>query len=439
MKKLILQLCCGFIAATAFSQTSDKARLDQYFDALEANNKYMGSVQLSKDGKTVYARSIGYADAAAGTKINEASKFRIGSISKTFTASMIFKAIDEKKLSLDEKLAKFFPAVPNASKITIGNLLGHSSGLHNFTNDEAYASYMETPKTQAEMVAIIVKGGTDFEPGTSASYSNANYLLLGYILEKVYKKPYSEILAEKIVKPLGLKNTYYGSKINTARNEVNSYEFSGKWEKHPETDMSIPGGAGAVVSNSGDLSKFIEALFAGKVVSKESLDKMKTIYGGYGMGLFEFPFGAQKSYGHTGGIDAFSSMLCYFPEKKITVAMVSNGATINGNDVGLTLLSWVNNEPFEIPDFKEYAHTKEELAQYAGYYESKNIPLPITVTVQGSTLMAQAKGQPAFPLEGTDKGLFKFDGAGVVMEFTPSDKKMVLKQGGATYTFTKLE
>ncbi len=439
MRKFILLLLCGFIATPLFAQTPEKskAKLDQYFDAVEANSKYMGSVLVSKNGKVIYSRSVGFADAEAGKKIADGAKFRIGSISKMFTASMVFKAVEEKKLSLDDKLDKFFPTVPNASKISIAYLLGHNSGIHNFTNDADYTTWMAQAKTQAEMVAIISKGKSDFEPGTSADYSNSNYVLLGYILEKVYKKPYKDLLAEKIARPLGLKSTYYGGKISAANNEVYSYGYNGKWEKEPETDMSIPGGAGAVVSNPADLAKFIEALFAGKIVSQASLDKMKTISEGFGMGMFRFPFGEKFSYGHTGGVDGFRSMLSFFPDDKVTVAMISNGSNMNPNDIGITVLNWVNDLPFDIPDFKGYAHTAEELDQFVGNYQSADIPLPIAITKEGTTLMAQAAGQSAFPLDATAKGMFKFDMAGIVLEFDPTKKQMVLKQGGAVYTFTK--
>jgi len=404
---------------------------------VEANNKFMGSVQLSKHGKVVYERAVGYLDADAGKKTTTASKFRIGSITKTFTASLIFKAIEEKKLSLDDKLEKFFPTVPNASKITIANLLGHTSGIHNFTNDASYRTWDTTPKTQAEMLDIIVKAGSDFEPGTSADYSNSAFVLLGYILEKTYKKPYKDILAEKITKPLGLKNTYYGGRIDNANNEVNSYSFEGRWVKHSETDMSIPGGAGAIVSNPSDLTKFFEALFAGKVLSRASLEKMKTINNGFGMGLFTFPFDGQTSYGHTGGIDGFVSMAGYFPESKVTVAMVSNGVNMNSNDVGLAMLNWVNNQPFEVPDFTSHTYTDAELDAYTGLYESKDIPLPITITREGGKLMAQAQGQQVIPLDAGKKDVFTFNMAGIVMEFKPAEKIMVLRQGGGTFTFSR--
>jgi D-alanyl-D-alanine carboxypeptidase len=250
MKKHFHYLLFMLLGGTLLAQTPDRAKIDQYFSTLEANNKFMGTVAFSENGKTMYTKSAGYLDTDSKQKINDNSKFRIGSISKMFTSVLIFKAIEDKKLTLADKLDKWFPTVPNASKITIAHLLSHRSGIHNFTNDEVYETYMTQPKTEAEMLAIIATPPSDFEPDSKADYSNSNFVLLTYIVEKTFKKPYAELVKEKITKPLGLQNTYYGGKISTANNEAFSYRYMSKWEKQPETDMSIPAGAGAIVSTS---------------------------------------------------------------------------------------------------------------------------------------------------------------------------------------------
>ena len=435
--RLLPSILALLIVTPLFAQVPDKAKLDSYFNALEANNKFMGTVSISKDGKTVYTRSIGYLDSDKKSKLNENSKFRIGSISKTFTAAMIFKAIDEKKLTVETKLDKFFPTVPNASKITIGHLLGHRSGIHNFTDDESYLTWNTLPQTEAQMISIITKGGSDFEPNTKAEYSNSNYVLLTYILEKTYKKPFKELVDKAIIKPLGLKNTYYGGKINTAANEALSYKFNGAWVKEKETDMSIPLGAGAIVSNPSDLTRFFEALFAGKVVSQASLDQMKAINEGYGMGLFRFPFNEKSAYGHNGGIDGFTSMAAYLPEDKVAMALTSNASAYDNNNIAIAALSWIFDKPFEIPDFTSYSYKSEELDKYLGIYSSSQVPLKITVTKEGTILVAQATGQSAFPLDATNINIFKFERAGIVMEFNPEKKLMILRQGGQAFSFTK--
>ena len=435
-KQLLSALFAFLVAAPLLAQTPDKTKLDQFFGTLEANNKFMGNVTLSKDGKTVYHKSLGYADVDKKLKVNENTKFRIGSISKTFTAALIFKAIEEKKLTLADKLDKYFPTVPNAPKITIAQLLSHSTGIHNFTNDESYLTWNTAAHTEAQLLDIIVKGGSDFEPGSQNEYSNSNYVLLSYILEKTYKKSYKEIVDQKIVKPLGLKNTYFGGKINTTANEANSYTYNGTWNSETETDMSVPLGAGAMVSTTADLSRFLEALFAGKVVSAASFDQMKTITNDYGMGIFRYPFLDKEAYGHTGGIDGFKSMVVYFPEDKLTYAFTSNGTTYN--KIGAAVISWYFNKPFEIPDFTAFAYKTEDLDKYLGVYASKQIPLKITVSKDNALLIAQATGQSAFPLDPlATANNFKFEQAGLEMEFNPETKQMVLKQAGAKYTFTK--
>jgi D-alanyl-D-alanine carboxypeptidase len=425
------------ISLPATAQSIDTAKLDAYFDALAANNKYMGSVAVSQNGKLIYTKTTGFADIASAKKADEATKYRIGSISKTFTTALIFKAVEAKKLTLSQPIATWFPSVKNAATITVGHLLSHRSGIHNFTDDSTYLSYNTKPKSRAEMLTLIARLDSDFAPGSRAAYSNANFVLLSYILETLHNKPYSQLLTEQITKPLGLTRTHFGGPIDLAANEANSYKFAGNWTKEPETDPSIPMGAGAIVSTPTELTRFAEALFGGKVVAENSLAQMKIIQDGYGTGLFQIPFGKRKSYGHTGGIDGFSSIFGYFPDDKIAFAATSNGSNYLNNDIYIALLSGVFGVPFSLPTFTTYTVSEADLAQYVGTYASPQIPLKITIAKTKEGLTAQATGQPAFPLEATEKDTFKFDKAGVVLEFTPATRQMVLKQGGGVYTFTR--
>ena len=397
----------------------------------------MGSVALSENGKIIYTKSIGFSDVESKTKPNETTKYRIGSISKSFTSALVFKAVEENKVSLDTKILKYFPNIKNADKISISNLLNHRSGIHSFTDNENYLSWNTKKKSEEELLKIIEDGDSDFEPDTKADYSNSNYVLLSFILEKIYKKPYSEILQEKIIKPIGLKNTYIGGKINLKNNEAHSYIFENNWIKETETDLSIPLGAGAVVSTPSDLLQFAEALFNGKIISEKSLKLMETIKDDYGSGLFQMPFGTKKAFGHTGGIDGFSSNYGYFPEEKVAFALTSNGSNYTNNNIAIAVLSAVFNQPYEIPTFKTLDLSSADLDQYLGIYSSKDIPLKITITKNDTTLMAQATGQSAFPLDASDKNIFKFDQAGIVLEFIPANKTMILKQGGKNYNFIK--
>lgn len=438
MKKAILTTALFLtLCQIVFSQNLDKTKLDNYFNVLEQNNKFMGSVVVSKNGEIIYIKSIGFADVENKVKATENSKYRIGSISKSFTTVLILNAVEQNKLNTNQTIDKWFPKIKNAKKITVYHLLSHRSGIHNFTDDKDYLTWNTQPKTEKEMIEIIAKGGSDFNPDSKAEYSNSNFVLLTYILEKTFTKSYSDLLQEFIVKPIGLKNTYVFGKINPSNNECKSYSFSSSWKTETETDFTVPLGAGAITSTPSDLTKFADALFSGKLLTNESLEIMKTIKDGYGIGLFQIPFYKSLGYGHTGGIDGFSSVYSYFTDNKISYALISNGTNLNNNDISIAVLSAVYNKPYEIPVFTTFNLTSEDLDKYLGVYSSKQIDLKITITKDGNTLIAQGTGQPAFPIEATEKDKFKFDQAGAKFEFNLTAKTMILFQGGGQINFTK--
>lgn len=437
MKKLLFPILFIFLYSSGFSQNLNTKRLDSLFQLLDKNNKYMGSIAISENGKLIYSNSIGYENVETLKKSDINTKYRIGSISKIFTASLIFKAVEEKRINLNQTINQYFPTIKNAGKITISNLLNHRSGIHDFTNDDSYFDWNTQYQSKEKMIGRIASGEIAFEPDTKGEYSNSNYLLLTFILEDVYKKSYSEILAQKIIKPLKLKNTYFGGKINIDNKECNSYTYSGKWQKSPETDMSIPQGAGGIVSTPTDLNFFIESLFAGKIISAEHLNEMKTIKDKFGMGMFEFPYPDKKIYGHTGGVDRFKSVLTYLPKEKLAIAFCSNGKDYDNNNVLLCVLSSYFNDSFQMPIFTNIEIKPESLDQYLGLYGSLQIPLKITITKSETSLIGQATGQPSFPLEASATNTFKFDQAGVVLEFNPAEKQMKLKQNGHEFLFTK--
>lgn len=437
MKKVLLLLIITFISRFVYAQPFDSLKLDNYFKALESNNRFMGSVAISKDGKIVYTNQTGFIDVENKIKPDINTKYRIGSISKTFTTVLIFKSIEEGKLKLTDNIDGYFPTIKNASKITISNLLYHRSGIHNFTAIEDYLKWNTEKKTEKELIDIIAKSGSDFEPDSKAEYSNSNFILLSFILQKIYKKDYAQLLEERITVPIGLKNTYFGKKSDIKDDESYSYSYKGNWIKESETDMSIPMGAGAIVSTPSDLTRFVDALFSNKLVSAKSLEQMKTLKDNFGMGLFRVPFGSLFGFGHTGGIDGFSSVVYHFSDGNVSMALTSNGTNYDNNQISIVLLSSVYNIPYEIPTFKTLETTSEELSKYLGVYASKQLPLKITITKNDKTLIAQATGQSSFALVATEKDTFKYDQAGIVLEFNPTNKTMILKQGGGIFNFNK--
>lgn len=227
MKKIITITLFGFSTFLAFAQSFDSKKMDSLFILLEKNNKFMGSIAISHNQKTIYDKTIGFSDVENGKKADKNTKYRIGSISKIFTAALIFKAIEDKKLKLNQTLSEFFPSIKNSKTITIENLLNHSSGIYDFTRDENYLEWNTIYQSKDKMIERIEKGENDFNPNEKNEYSNSNYVLLTFILEKIHKKSYSEILNNEIVQPLKLKNTFFGEKTDIAKNESYSYNFEG--------------------------------------------------------------------------------------------------------------------------------------------------------------------------------------------------------------------
>jgi len=450
MKKLFTPLVLLLLVLFAIELNAqdkfDKEKLDNYFSQLEKNNKAMCGVAITKDGKLVYENYIGFASVEDQIENSGSTKFRIGSITKVFTAVMIFQLIEEGKLSLETKLSEFYPEIQNSKKITVADMLSHRSGIHNFTNDEDYQQYMTSKKTKQEMVEIISKLKPDFKPGSQTAYSNSNYVLLGYIIEKITNSIYAKELKKRITGKIGLTNTYYGGKINTEANEAKSYTLQdGKWVGQSETDMSIPHGAGAIVSTPNDLTVFIKALFDKKLMSENPLKQMKDIKGGLGKGLAQFTFKDKTAYGYNGAIDGFVSSLGYFPNENIAASLIANGVDYNLNDIAIGLLSIYFGESYDIPDFTEKAIKldAEELKNYEGLFSSKKIPLKITLRVEDGGLFGQATGQQFFPLTPFSKTEFRFEKVGVIIEFKKESdgnieyNSFILKQGGGEYPYTK--
>ena len=453
MKRLIiLILVASFTSFAGYSQPQslqfDKTKLDAYFNTLASNNRFMGSVAVSHNGRLIYTKSVGYLDIEHEAKANEKSKYIIASISKTFTSVLIFRAIEENKLMLEQTIDKFFPAMSNANKITIGHLLYHRSGIPDYLGALYVTEERTKTKTENEMIEIMNNLESDFEPDTKTKYSNSNFILLTYILERVYQKSFAEIIRENIVKPASLNDTYLGKKINSKDNECYSYNYwEGKWHLDLETNISILLGAGGIISTPIDLTKFSDALFNEKLISLKSLEQMKTIKDRceilkleLGMGLILMPFEGNTGYGHLGGIDGFRSIFAHFPGKNISIACISNSSCNNYLEIATVFLKAIFNRPFEIPEYKPFQRfniTDEDLNKYLGIYSNSQIPLDIAITKNNGKLFGQATGQSSFPLEATEQDKFRFEPAGIIIEFNPTDNTMVLKQSGGVFNFVK--
>ncbi|PRX48092.1 serine hydrolase domain-containing protein [Salegentibacter salegens] len=433
MKKLILPFILVLSGYLVNAQDNQRAQtLDSLFDIVNSKEKGMGSISIFSNGKEFYQRSIGFSEVEKNVEANATTKYRIGSITKTFTAVVIMQLIEEDKLKLDSYLSDFFPEVPNSEKITLEHLLRHESGIFNVTDDEDFTTWMKEPQTRETMLKRIIKNGTLFEPGDETRYSNSNYLLLSYIAEIIEKKDYAAIVEDRIIDKLGLKNTFYGKEINAEDNQARSYvKTEGAWEVTPETDMSVPMGAGGLVSTPEDLNIFYYNLFEGNLVSKASLESMKTTNDGTGLGLMKLSFNDFEVYGHGGGIDGFSSIAVHFPKEKITASYIANASDYPLNSIFLEAVKITLGLPYQIPDFAPpKALNPEVLEQYTGNYGSDEFPIDVAIFHKEGIVYVQGTGQPPVPLDAAGENIFKADQLMLKLTFIPAENKMMLEQGG---------
>ncbi len=408
---------------------TDVKRLDEMFDVLESNNRMMGSVTLRQNGKIIYSRVLGFRniDENKKTRSNSETVFRIGSISKVFTSVMIFQLIEERKLTLDTKLSKFFPEIPNADKISIEQLLSHRSGLANYPQNINYSdpkAWIYQPQNRTQMIERFVNAKPIFAPGEKRQYSNTNFTLLGYIIEILTKSDYSKQLDKRIIKRSGLKNTYFGRKINALKNEAFSYNYrDSKWETVLEQNTSAAGGAGGIVSTTDDLTKFLDAIFKDKLIKNTTLKEMLTPpsdnFSDHGKAFGRaiiFDTG-KKGYSHDGGIDAFTSLFVYVKEDDLAFAITINGNNYPINRIFWNVLKVYYNQPLAIPSFKTVSLSDETLAKYEGFYNLKQIGMKITIRKDKEGLIGEVSKDDFFHLTPTGNNSFFHEPSGIIIEF----------------------
>ncbi|WP_367330090.1 serine hydrolase domain-containing protein [Sphingobacterium multivorum] len=419
------------------AQEFTPVRMDSLMSVMDKNNVWMGSIAISKGDQLLYQKTIGYADLAQKKKATIDTRYGIGSISKTFTATLVLKTAELGKLQLNQTLSVYVKGIPNAEKITVRQLLNHSSGVHSITDDKDYFTWNTKPQTEQELVARIIKGGVEFDPGSRNVYSNSNYILLTYILEKVWKKDYASLLKEYISEPLKLEQTTFGRPQNNGSDLSESYRYTQEWTLEPHTDNSVPLGAGAVWSTPADLARFFNALFSHKIINAASLEEMKKIDQGYGIGLFQLPFYEHVGFGHTGGIDGYSSVAGHFDDGNYNVAIISNANNYTNNEILKFSLGELYKRPFPLPDLAELQLTEEEISSLIGEYKSEQPPIQINITREGNKVFGQVVGQSSFQLKAKDRNTLVQPQFGVKIVFERNENKMTLYQNGHTLVLRK--
>lgn len=440
---LLIGICCSLFST---AQTLDTVSLDSYFDTLAEDHRFMGTVLIQNDSTILYQKAVGYRDIDENLINNIETVFRLGSISKMFTATMIFQLIEEGKLSLDTILAEYFPLLRNSETITIGQLLRHESGLFDYTSDPRYSSYMFTETGRSSLLSLLQMGTPAFEPGTRADYCNTNFLLLSYIIEDLDERTYAESLKTRITDTIGTHSIAFGAAANTTNNDAFSYMYTGEfWQFAGETHMSVPMGAGSVVGNAPDVNSFITALLASEqLLKKSSQDQMLTTNKErYGHGIFKLPYKDANAYGHGGSIDGFRTRTAFLMDSNLAITILSNGLNYDMAAIAKTVIDAATMKEVEIPLFSEIELSKEQLAKYSGLYTSSEIPLTITITNKDGRIVLQASGQQAFVLETDSEAEFSLAALGLVIQFDAilgsQYQSFTLRQGGGEFTFTRAQ
>ncbi len=350
MRKLLISVCILFILVlsintnTAVSADSTLASalapvVQESFKELEVPGAIIG---VWKGDLTPWITTMGVADLQTDQPISVEDKMRIGSITKTFTGTVLLQLVDEGKISLSDKLSKYFPDYPDGDNITIEEIGNMTSGLYNYTEDQTFLSNMQKdllkPFTPQELIAISEKHAPDFAPGTSMHYSNTNFIILGLIIEKLTGNPLQTEFQNRIFNPLGMKETSFAVNSNFPDPHAHGYIY---WDSNAvsptdvtDLDPSWGWAAGSMISTLEDIHKYAKPLATGQLISpKSQADRLKwgpvfvSPTGGwadkplrYGFAIADF----DGAHGHNGGIPGFNSFMGYIPDKDATIIIFVN-------------------------------------------------------------------------------------------------------------------
>ena len=348
--------------ALSQSSSSDKARkIDEVLSTANKYHLFNGSVLVAENGKVVHKKGYGYANMEWNIPNTPDTRFRLGSITKQFTAALILQLVDEGEVKLDGKLSDYLPAYRKdiGDKVTIHQLLNHTSGIPSYTSvANFFANVSRNPFTVDDFVKQFASSDLEFEPGSKYSYNNSGYFLLGAIIEKVTGQSYDKALKSRILDPLGMKNTGYDLHSPVIEKRAAGYErFGNGYRNAPYLDMSIPYAAGSMYSTVDDLYLWDQALYTDRVVSAQSKALMyKPALADYAYGWVvnkaEFGNGAPATERimHGGGINGFNTLIIRYPQQKHLIVLLDNtsqGESLDRLQDSITRILF--NHPYTMP------------------------------------------------------------------------------------------
>lgn len=432
-------------AARSSDRSDLAARIDMIVaEALTQPDAVGFSVAVARGGDIVVAKGYGLAEVEHGVAANGDTLFRIGSITKQFTAAAVLRLVEQKKLNLDDDVREHLPHYSTGEHtVSLRHLLNHTSGIESYTSDGAFMERGTAfDLTAEEILARFEDRPFDFAPGERWSYNNSGYYVLGLVVEAASGKSYASYVQEEFFAPLELTRSRYDSSSAVIGNRAQGYQtLDGELANDAPFSMTIPGGAGGLACSAGDLVRWQIALFEGRVVSEASLAAMvaptllddgRPIEYGFGLQLGEFR--GRPFIGHGGGINGFNSMLQYFPGEDLHVAVISNSERVSSS----ALLDRIVASVLALPDEKilDLPLTEAQMARYVGSYRLVDDTLDVRVFVEDGKLMVQATDQSAFRIlfQGEHEFRAEFDTSVRIVFDAKGDTSAEFKlhQGGGT-------
>jgi len=432
MKRITIGIFTLFATVCLHAQLP-VAAMESLVDSLAKAQKINGVVFVASKGKVVFSKATGFSDLEKQTPNQVGNVFQIGSVTKQITAAVIMQLQQEKKLSLSDPLSKYFSGFPNGDVITIRHLLNHTSGLYNYTNDTILLrSDVTRPRSREEMLKIFRSYPSDFAPGTKWNYSNTGYSMLGYIIEKIERKPYEAVVRQRIFTPLGM--THSGFDFTHLQDAGKTKGYFAIGYPSPVVDSTIAYSAGAVYSTVEDLYKWERGIRSGRILHDSSWKAVFTpTLNKYGYGWSIDTLFGRRATMHSGGIHGYTSYLLRFPEDDLVVILLDNGSSRELSKLSRNLAAIAFNEKLEGARVIETKLPAGSYLKYVGEYELAPNFI-IRVFLQGNSLMAQATGQPSFELfpEKEDHFFVKVVEAKVEFVKDASGKvsEMILRQNG---------
>lgn len=341
MKKTPSMICSAMVALTLLATSGARAaelaeRLDNLVTTYSRGSGFMGAVLVAKGDKVLFNKGYGAADLEWSIPNTPEVKFRLGSLTKQFTSALILLLQQDGKLDIDDAVGKHLPDAPAAWRnIKVRNLLDHTSGIPNFTDDKDFEVWSMTPRDWSKAWRILDKP-LAFEPGAKFSYSNSNYELLGLIVERVGGAPYAVQLRARLLDPLGLRDTGLDEDGLILSKRAQGYTSEGSRLVSARSEsMSVPWAAGSMYATTGDLLKWETALFSGRVLAGQSLKLMTTVNPvsvksngverrGYALGVGVAEVAGERIVRHSGGIEGFNTALAHAVNQDVTVVVLAN-------------------------------------------------------------------------------------------------------------------